>query len=75
MFSELSQFRLQLLPSPRDQGSQTGQEVIFDLFFCALIFENLAGIEKYLYRFCEFIGCNFIFFKTSFPEKMQPIFF
>ena len=27
--------------------SQTGQEVISDLFFCATIFENLAGVEKH----------------------------
>ena len=28
------------------QGSQAGQEVIFDLFFCFPTFENLDGIGQ-----------------------------
>ena len=46
--TELSRygFRLQLLPGTRDQGSQTGQEVNFDLFFCARNFDFPLKIRQ-----------------------------
>lgn len=28
----------------------------FRILFCTRFFENLTGIEKYFYRFCEFVG-------------------
>ncbi len=40
------------------QGSKTGQEVIFDLFFCFPTFENLDGIGQNTDRCRERKGCN-----------------
>jgi hypothetical protein len=40
------------------QGSHTGQEVIFDLFFCFPTFENLDGICQNTDRCGERKGCN-----------------
>jgi len=51
------------------KGIRLNLQANFDLFFCARIFENLTGIEKYLYQFCEFVGCNFIFFQNQFSGK------
>ena len=36
--------------SYRDQGSQTGQEVRLDLFFCALIFQTNPGLRGEFHR-------------------------
>jgi len=40
------------------QGSQTSQEVVFDLFFYVRTFQNLAGIEEHVDRCGELIGGN-----------------